>query len=252
MRTALNTFCGIMLVAFASPAFASQLTVASKAPLAAGKPTELTLKLSDIKGAPITLAKLKEVHTKKIHLLVIDPSLSDYHHIHPVAGKKAGEYHVAFTPRKEGGYIVYADITPIKGEHEYLRQELGSVAPVSLDKTTSLHSVVDGYDFTLELDGALKAGDATMARITVKKDGKPVVNLEPVMGAFAHLVGFSEDLHSVIHVHPMGTEPTKMSDRGGPTLEFHVAPEKSGFIKLFAQIKVGNKEIFAPFSLTAE
>src|ERR1700733_11310452 len=34
-------------------------------------------------GRPVTLTDLKEVHTQKIHLLIIDDSLEDYSHVHP-------------------------------------------------------------------------------------------------------------------------------------------------------------------------
>ena len=51
---------------------------------------------------------------------------------------------------------------------------------------------------------------------------------------------------------PMGKEPESDSERGGPQLEFHIEPESSGFIKLFAQIKINGKDIFAPFGLMVE
>ncbi|MGE0754702.1 MAG: hypothetical protein AB7L92_06035 [Alphaproteobacteria bacterium] len=37
--------------------------------------------------------------------------------------------------------------------------------------------------------------------------GMPVRDLEPVMGAYAHMVGFSADGNRIIHCHPVGDEP---------------------------------------------
>ena len=58
-----------------------------------------------------------------------------------------------------------------------------------------------------------------------------------------------DDFRTVTHVHPMGKEPTNAGDRGGPELMFHLEPSKPGFVKLFAQVKVGGKEIFVPFGV---
>ena len=91
-----------------------------------------------------------------------------------------------------------------------------------------------------------------MGKITVSKDGKPFTQLEPVMGAYAHIVGFSEDRKTVVHIHPMGEEPMNASDRGGPELSFHIEPGKSGFNKLFAQVRVDGKDVFAPFGIIVQ
>lgn len=122
----------------------------------------------------------------------------------------------------------------------------------AITKTTVMSSTVDGYSFTLALDGEPKAGAAVMGNITVTKNGKPFNQLEPVMGAFAHVVGFTEDYNSVLHIHPMGKEPTSDTERGGPKLEFHIEPKKAGFVKLFAQVRIGGKDIFAPFGVTVK
>jgi hypothetical protein len=70
------------------------------------------------------------------------------------------------------------------------------------------------------------------------------------MGSFAHIVVFSEDMKTVVHIHRMGDEPSKETDRGGPELEIHMEPKKAGFVKIFAQIKIKGKELFVPFSFT--
>lgn len=129
--------------------------------------------------------------------------------------------------------------------------DMGSAAKVNaaISKTTNMTSTVDGYTFTLALDSEPKAGSAVIGNITVTKDGKPFTQLEPVMGAFAHVVGFTEDYNSVMHIHPMGKEPTSDSERGGPKLEFHIEPEKAGFVKMFAQVKIGGKDVFVPFGI---
>ena len=88
--------------------------------------------------------------------------------------------------------------------------------------------------------------------MSISKDGKPVDFLEPVMGAFAHMVGFYEDYETIAHIHPMEKEPTENTERGGPILRFHIEPEQSGHLKLFAQVQINGKQVYAPFSISVE
>lgn len=212
----------------------------------AGTRETLEITLSDSKG-PVPPGALKTVHTKPMHFLVVDSSLEDYQHLHPVADSD-GKWHVDFTPKHDGSYIAWADITLKDGDkHYYLKNILGApLKKMPINRQATTKATIDGYEFTLNLE-PLKAGQASMGSVSISKDGKPVTALEPVMGAFAHIVAFSEDLDSILHVHPMGTEPTSEKDRGGPTLEFHIEPEHAGFIKLFVQTKIDGKDVFAPF-----
>ena len=233
-----------------------KLTLEPATTLEAGKTTQVIAKLNTtVDGKPLSLDDLKEAHTKKLHLLIVDPSLSDYHHIHPVAGKNPGEYVFDFTPLKNDSYRVWADVVPVATDkQEYVQTDMGVSAKEKsgIDKSTRMSSTVGGYTFTLALEGEPKAGRPVMGNVTVTKDGQPFTQLEPVMGAFAHVVGFTEDYNSVLHVHPMGKEPTSDTERGGPKLEFHIEPEKAGFVKLFAQVRIGGKDIFAPFGINVK
>ena len=53
------------------------------------------------------------VQTKRIHLLIADPSLDDYQHVHPVPGRRPGEWNFSFHPRFGGVYRIFADFTPV-------------------------------------------------------------------------------------------------------------------------------------------
>ncbi len=69
------------------------------------------------------------------------------------------------------------------------------------------------------------------------------------MGTLAHLMGFYADYSSILHIHPMGKEPSKDSERGGSQLMFHIEPQKAGFVKLFAQFRINGKDIYVPFGI---
>lgn len=206
-------------------------------------------------GKPVLLDELKEVHTQKIHLLVIDDVLQDYSHLHPKATSKPGIYEFDWNPTKnDGAYQAWVDIVPKNtNAQEYIIVKLPTTkkSKSTINRIVSNKCIVNGLTFQLSFDNSnLQAGKPTMGKIDIADaNGNPVTNLEPVMGAYAHIVGFSDDLKSVVHIHPMGEEPFKSSDKGGPVLRFHLEPVKAGFVKLFAQVKVNGKELFAPFGI---
>jgi len=247
--------CGIFAPDKAKPEAAKptlRLTLLPQEPLSVGHATTVLLKLNDMTSRTLMTDDMLEVkHTKKLHLLVIDPSFRDYQHIHPQPTATPGIYIFSFTPKRPGGYRAWADVTPVfTGKQEYDMADLGAPKGAGVTKTESHESTVDGYHFTLSFDSAPVAGGESMGSITITdKNGEPVKNLEPVMGAFAHIVGFYDDYRTIVHVHPMGAEPQNDSDRGGPDLSFHLEPSKAAFIKLYAQVKINGKEIFTPFGV---
>ncbi len=243
---------GLMLAQPAAAASKLALSLTPSEPVIAGKETHLTAQLTQ-DGKPLTPADLKEVHTQKFHLLVIDPTLGDYHHLHPTPGEKPGEYALSFTPTKSGNYRFWADVTPVDGTQQFVMADVGS-APhhAAIDKTETAEADVEGYHFKLTFEEAPAAGSAAMGKILVTKDKVPFAKLEPVMGAFGHIVAFSEDYRTVLHVHPLGAEPKTEAARGGPELAFHLETKQAGFIKLYAQIRIDGRDIFAPFGVKVQ
>ena len=223
----------------------------------AGKSVSTVVRLTGGDGKPLPLDQLEVAHTEKIHLLVIDQTVTDYHHLHPVAGDKPGEYRFDFAPRFGGTYHIWADLVPkATGKQEYSKTTVKvDGPPATPNKSVNTTAEVDGYrfDLTTENNAPLQAEKATVVKVKVTgPDGREFLKLEPVMGAFAHMVAFPADLSSVTHVHPMGAEPKTDAERGGPDLSFHVEPDKPGFHKFFLQTQIGGKEKFAAFGLNVE
>lgn len=231
--------------------------VRSSNPLRVGTMTDGTLKLAKKDGSAVLLSDLNEMHTEKIHLLIIDSSLKDYHHEHPVETSIPGEYAFSFTPEKPGAYRMWADLVPTKsGVQEYAMTDIAAPTQGELltDRAVINHATVEGLVYQIEWDKPIiKAGEAVMGTLRIRsEDGDPYTQLEPIMGAFAHIVGFHEDYRSIMHIHPMGKEPTEPSERGGPELKFHFVAEKPGFVRLFAQVQIGGVSKFAPFGVQVE
>lgn len=227
------------------------ITPIAPSELNAGEENEVILFIQDTQAKPVDISQFEVVHTKPVHLLIIEPGLNDYHHEHPVQ-KTTGQYVFTITPQTPCSYRIWADVK-LKGSHQnYIPLDLKGAENCSepLDKTVNLEASSQGYDFKLELEGDIKTGTAVMANLSISKDGQPVDFLEPVMGAFAHMVGFYEDYQSIAHIHPMGIEPTEDTERGGPSLRFHIDPEQAGYLKLFTQVQIDGKQVFAPFSIS--
>lgn len=225
---------------------------------AAGNSVPTEIRLTGPDGKPVTLDQLKVAHTEKIHLLIVDESLNDYQHAHPDAREEPGVYWFNFKPRFGGTYHVWADLVPAAtGKQEYSKALIAvKGTPARGDQTTDVTTAtVKGYRFelTTENNEPLQAGKASLVKVKVKTaDDRDFSGLEPLMGAFAHMVGFTANLDSVTHVHPMGKEPETEAERGGPELSFHVMPEKPGYLKLYLQTQIRGLNEFVAFGLNVD
>ena len=237
------------------------MTASSDAPLQAGRPTRVRVRFTKKDGSPVAPTDLLVAHTQKIHLLIVDSALEDYHHEHPTPTGSPGEYEFAFTPANTRPYRVYADVVPaLTGIQEYLPADLpaapGTTPPEGRQAIfqSQFDAEAGGLKFRLVVETADRsphAGQTCALQVTVSStEGEPFAKLEPVMNAFAHLVGFYDDRQTVVHLHPAGPEVLDEALRGGPDLRFVFYPPKSGLLRLYCQVQVDGRQIFAPFALS--
>ena len=231
------------------------LKATAAAPLEAGKKVDVKVRIQRRDGTPVLTKDLLVMHTEPIHLLIVDPSLTDYHHEHPVPTDVPGEYAFSFTPKKNSSYRIWADLVPAdSGVQEYPAVELpGAGAPESIGDMSGVFTTQSGgltFRLTFENGALPRARQVRVMRLDIAdSEGKPLRQLEPVMNAFAHLVGFYEDYRTVVHLHPEGGDVLRDDLRGGPVLGFKFYPPRAGFIRLFCQVLVDGKMIFAPFNV---
>lgn len=238
------------------------LTPMLEAPLAPARASKVKIKFSRKKdGAPVLPEDLLVVHTERIHLLIVDESLGDYHHIHPTPTDTPGVYEFSMTPHRQGPYRVFADIVPqASNVQEYAVCDLPASKPkgdATFRAGLPTSSMVDGLRFQITWNTAsvtIPSKQPVNGLIVVTGgDGKPFAQLEPLMGTYAHLVAFHEDRQTVLHIHPTGgADPQKPEDRGGPNFTFRLWAPKPGFYRLYVQVKANGKEVYAPFALNAE
>jgi hypothetical protein len=228
-------------------------SVSTAAPLSVGQPVAALLKLQRTNGDPVSPSDLIETHTKKVHLLIVDSSLTDYHHEHPVPTRNPGEYSFSFTPAKPGSYRVWADVRPYPlGLQEYVMTDIPATTPGEplTNRTVNFKATVDGLNYELILQKTVQVGRPALARLRITTvEGKGFRQLEPVMNAFAHLVGFNQDYKTVMHMHPKGLPVLDPAARGGPELKFQIYALRPGFVRLFAQVQIEARSQFVPFGL---
>jgi hypothetical protein len=223
-----------------------------------GQPVSTALTLKTGSGKPIAPDDLLVTHTKRLHLLIIDPTLTDYQHVHPEPGQNPGEWLFSFTPKLAGSYRVFADFTPTATARGlYANSDLVVEGPAPTTAPTVERNRGNGRPQPVEREGmrfALaiqpqppRAGQPVdLAFSVIRQDGGPVP-LQPVMGAFAHLVAFDEQRSGFAHLHPVEADPLKPPHATQPVLNFKLTIPQPGRYVIWAQVNLGGHEEFVPF-----
>ncbi|MFJ9694975.1 hypothetical protein [Kitasatospora sp. NPDC101183] len=206
----------------------------------AGGTTDLRFRILGPDGHPLTA--YQQQHEKELHLIVAPRDLSTFQHLHPTRAED-GTWSATTAVPAAGEYRVFADFLPI-GESEGLTlgadlHATGDLRPAPLPETG--RSVdVDGY--TVTLDGDLTPGAGGELTLAVSKDGRPVTDLQPYLGAYGHLVALRAGDLAYLHVHPESTTP-------GPGITFHATAPSAGSYRLFLDFKHGDTVRTAAFTL---
>ena len=238
----------IPVVAARSPV---TLMLASAGPPRQNQEMRFTLLLRTASGKPIAPEDLLVVHTKKLHLLIVDPTLQDYHHVHPEPSRRAGEWVFSLTPARAGTYRVFADFTPVatqRGLYAAADFEVpGDVAQIIRAPNTTFQ--LGGFAFTLLGPDLWHARQPINLKLQIESPGtqKKPVPLQPVMGAFAHLVAFDEQRSGFAHLHPKETDLSKLPDAQRPELTFKVTFPKPDRYVIWAQVNLRGDQAFVPF-----
>lgn len=244
----------IPVVAVRSPVTMTLVTGASPRQ---GETVSATVALRTASGKPLAPEDLLVMHTQKLHLLLVDPTLADYQHLHPTPTTRKGEWAFAFTPRAAGTYRVFADFTPAatsRGLYASVDLEVSGRAdansPVAPVPTRPALSPIerDGYRFTLTPGVAvLRAGQPIDLKFALSRGDGAAVPLAPIMGAFAHLVAFDEARSGFAHLHPLETDLAQPPDSRSPVLNFKITIPRPGRYVIWAQVNLGGQERFVPF-----
>ena len=242
----------ISVIAATSPV---ALTVKTAAAPTAGREVQVTLRMTTANNKLIAPEDLVVMHTRKLHLLIADPSLTDYQHLHPEPTRVPGEWSFTFTPKLGGIYRIFADFTPAATNRSlYANVDLVvageqlSTPELAAAMTPSWIGQRDAYRLEL-VPGTrqIRAGQATDLKFSVTNTGGGAVGLEPVMDAYAHLVAFDTTRSGFAHLHPMDADLGVAPDSIKPTLSFKITIPAAGRYVIWAQLKINGREKFVPF-----
>lgn len=230
-------------------------------PMSPGREAQVELHLKTDGGMSIAPHELAVTHTEKMHVMVIDPSLEDYHHVHPQAEGLDGRYTFAFTPARGGNYRVFTEIVPQRSRRQAIAlselEVAGEAEAISFARSTE--SVVDGVRFRLVgAPEVMKTGrDYRFELVITAADGSPI-RLETVMGAQGHMVAFDEARRGFAHMHPVDSVVSARTagfsgrDNADPGLDFFFNVPNPGWYRLFAQIQVEGEAVFGRFDLKVD
>ena len=172
-------------------------------------------------GEPFTDYEVE--HEREMHMIVVRRDLEGFQHLHPRLGA-GGTWSAAADLRRPGAYRVFADFATPEGSVT-LGADLfvaGGFDPKPLPAPAATADAGDGYKVALD-------GEGEDVAFSVSRDGEPVTDVEPYLGADGHLVALREGDLGFLHTHPSG-EP------GGP-IEFEVEYPSPGRYRLFLQFK---------------
>ena len=194
----------------------------------------LRLRVVDEQGT--TVRDFDVEHARRMHLIVVRRDLSGFQHLHPEQTAD-GVWTVPLRLAGAGSHRVFADFST--GGQSYtlgadLHQE-GRFVPRELPRAAATARTDTGLDVRLEQG----RGEV---RFTVFDAGRRVKDIEPYLGARAHLVALREGDLAFLHVHP------EAEASAGGDIRFAVEYPSEGRYRLFLQFKLDERIHTAAFT----
>jgi len=218
------------------------------APEALGDDGELSLTVTGPDGESVTDFDLE--HEKELHLIAVRSDGQHFRHVHPEMNAD-GTWSIPWVWEAAGSYRIFADFVPsAAGEGLTLSTSLqvagGYTPQPATDPVTE--TSVDGYD--VAVTGDLVAGETSELTMTITRDGDPVTELEPYLGAFGHLVALRDGDLAYLHVHPHGDAP-RAGETSGPEVVFEATAPTEGRYLLYLDFQIEGQVHTAPLVLNA-
>jgi hypothetical protein len=213
---------------------------------AAGAAVPMAFKIEGPDGNPVTEYDVE--HDEDLHLIAVRRDFSGFQHVHPEMAED-GTW-TTDLDLTAGQWRLFADFKATGAEAVTLGNDLavrGDYQPAEPPTTDSLTSTVDGY--TVTLHGDLTAREEAELTLTVTRDGEPVTDLEPYLGAYGHLVALRAGDLAYLHVHPEGV-PGDGATEPGPDVVFFAEVPSPDRYHLYLDFKHEGVVRTAAFTVT--
>lgn len=183
-------------------------------------------------GDPVT--DVEPTHDAELHFFAVKRDLTGFQHLHPTMDS-SGTWSID-VELTAGDWRWLADFQPAEhGEAMTLGTDVSVAGDYRPKPLPEVDTTAEVGDYTVELDGDLAPGESSELTLTVYRDGKPVQDLEPYLGAYGHLVALRAGDLAYLHVHPEG-EPGDGTE-SGPDIRFHATAPSAGAYRLFLDFK---------------
>jgi len=196
------------------------------------------------RNAPVTA--LETVHEKPLHIFIVGRDLNFFRHLHAESVMNGQATFIADIP--PGEYMVVADFLPLGGSPQLLQRAIISPGPATV-RTGAIaapSAVASGVRVQPTPTGLIAGNETTVSIVlTSAADGRPILDLQPYLGAAAHLLVVSADLADVIHGHPAGWSGAE------PLLKFDLTLPRPGEYRAWLQFQRAGSVVTAPLKLTA-
>ncbi|MBI4851221.1 MAG: cupredoxin domain-containing protein [Acidobacteria bacterium] len=219
------------------------------------KPKEkakLIFSMQDASTKDISINDLEIVHEKPMHLIVVSEDLSFFNHIHPMPTSDGSIFEVETEFPNAGKYRFYLDYSPKSVGHRLARLDINVIgtvpAAIELVEDKTDFQIIEDLKVTIKPEKAFQANEALTLAFLVEdaKTGKPITDIEPYLGAFAHFNIIKQDHSETLHAHPL-VEAKSKDERGGPEIGTRTIFPKPGLYKIWTQFQRKGKVIVAPF-----
>jgi hypothetical protein len=215
----------------------------------AGERTELRFTVRDRSGEAVTAYQRE--HDKELHLVLASRDLVTFRHLHPTRAAD-GTWSTPVDLPAAGGYRVFADFTPANrgARNLTLGADLAASGRYEPARLPGPNSTARTGGYQVELAGSLRPGKASELKLKVSRDGEPVNDLQPYLGAYGHLVALRAGDLAYLHVHPNG-EPGDGTTKPGPEISFTATAPSDGTYRLFLDFRHQGKVHTAAFTVRA-
>lgn len=231
-----------------------------------GEPTRLVYCVEDAESGE-AVTELPVDHERQMHLIAVSRDLERFKHIHPLPNGR--DFAVTAEFREGGDYVLFNEFVR-DGQKVLDRRQVevgagGGEASLSLDTEPK---TVDGVKVSLEAPDEIRAGEEAAFTYTLEENGTPVDDLEPYLGAPAHVAVVSEDTREFAHTHGEdgasgsggseghGGEGEHAGHSGkqtyGPRIGFHHTFDEPGAYKVWAEFNHQGGVIAVPFVVEVE
>jgi putative copper export protein len=219
---------------------------------AAGTPVDITVYIRDQNGNP--LKGFIAHHGRILHAIIIGRDLQIFAHIHPEdispitdEMMRNATFPLRFTFPRAGEYLVGLDFATGEGLYSKFSLINVTVEPAMGEPRIDFSAEKDFGEYRVSLrlpTAGIIAGAETTLRYLIKKNGKPVTDMEPYLGAPMHLAIVPSDLTGFIHTHGVVPGKTHVSEhaqiesteRFGPEIDVEILFPVKGIYKIFSQV----------------